>query len=150
MSIDVVLKALSLTQPWAQLVVEGHKWFETRSWGTGYRGRIAIHASKGFPRLAQSFLFDGGLIADTLNRPAEELARGAIIGVATIKDCLPITVALRSGIRPIEQVFGDWGLGRYAWQLEDPIRLQYPIPARGMLGLWTIPPDIRARLEEPR
>lgn len=46
------LKALTLTQPWATLVALGQKRIETRSWSTPYRGLIAIHAAKGFPRWA--------------------------------------------------------------------------------------------------
>ena len=41
------MKAISLLQPWASLVVMGAKTIETRGWGTKYRGPILIHASKG-------------------------------------------------------------------------------------------------------
>lgn len=40
------MQALSLWQPWATLIAIGAKTIETRSWGTRYRGRIAIHAAK--------------------------------------------------------------------------------------------------------
>lgn len=49
------MKALSLTQPWATLVAIGAKHIETRSWSSSFRGRIAIHASKGFPKHARDF-----------------------------------------------------------------------------------------------
>lgn len=41
------MKAISLLQPWASLVVMGVKKIETRSWSTPYRGTILIHASQG-------------------------------------------------------------------------------------------------------
>jgi len=44
------MKVLSVIQPWASLIVLGRKHFETRSFPTHYRGELAIHASKGFPR----------------------------------------------------------------------------------------------------
>lgn len=44
------MKTLSLIQPWASLVILGRKRYETRSWGVSYRGELAIHASKEFPR----------------------------------------------------------------------------------------------------
>ncbi len=47
------MKVLRLTQPWASLVAIGAKKIETRSWGTKYRGPLAIHAAKGFPQDAQ-------------------------------------------------------------------------------------------------
>ena len=42
------MKCLSIHQPWAALVVLGAKRFETRSWQTDHRGRMAIHASRTF------------------------------------------------------------------------------------------------------
>lgn len=40
------MKALSIKQPWAHLIVSGVKDVENRSWKTNYRGRIFVHASK--------------------------------------------------------------------------------------------------------
>lgn len=39
------MKALTIWQPWASLLVSGQKKYETRSWATAYRGPIAIHAA---------------------------------------------------------------------------------------------------------
>lgn len=39
------MKALTIWQPWASLLADGEKRFETRSWATSYRGPIAIHAA---------------------------------------------------------------------------------------------------------
>ncbi len=47
------MKAITLTQPWATLVAIGAKRIETRSWKTDYRGPLAIHAAKGFPKFAR-------------------------------------------------------------------------------------------------
>ena len=52
------MKALSITQPWATLIAIGAKTIETRSWSTLYRGDLAIHAAKGFPRYARETLFE--------------------------------------------------------------------------------------------
>ena len=41
-----VIKAISLWQPWASLIVCGAKEIETRSWSTKVRGTVAIHAAK--------------------------------------------------------------------------------------------------------
>lgn len=40
------MRALTLHQPFAHLVATGAKTVETRSWKTGYRGPLAIHAAK--------------------------------------------------------------------------------------------------------
>ena len=39
------MKALTIWQPWASLLVTGQKKYETRSWATADRGPIAIHAA---------------------------------------------------------------------------------------------------------
>ena len=42
------MKALSIKQPWAWLIVNGYKDIENRTWKTNYRGTFLVHASKGF------------------------------------------------------------------------------------------------------
>jgi len=44
------MKAISIRQPWAWLIVNGYKDIENRSWPTKFRGRVLIHASKGMTR----------------------------------------------------------------------------------------------------
>ncbi len=51
------MRCITLTQPWATLVAIGAKTIETRSWGTKYRGELAVHAAKGFPKEAQHLCF---------------------------------------------------------------------------------------------
>ena len=38
--------ALSIRQPWAELILKGEKTIETRRWNTEFRGEFYIHASK--------------------------------------------------------------------------------------------------------
>ena len=40
------MKALSLKQPFAELIVSGKKNIELRKWNTKFRGEFLIHASK--------------------------------------------------------------------------------------------------------
>jgi hypothetical protein len=40
------MKALTIKQPWATLIMTGAKDVENRLWHTNFRGRIAIHSSK--------------------------------------------------------------------------------------------------------
>ncbi|MCG0445699.1 ASCH domain-containing protein [Pseudomonas aeruginosa] len=44
------MKALSIRQPWAWLVANGHKDIENRDWATSFRGRFLIHAAKSMTR----------------------------------------------------------------------------------------------------
>lgn len=84
------MKALSLIQPWATLIVLGEKRIETRSWPTKHRGHLAIHASKNFPddcrRLCEERPFREALARHGLT--ADTLPLGQVLGFATIDDCV--------------------------------------------------------------
>ena len=47
------MKALTIKQPWATLIIQGDKRFEFRSWQTKYRGELLIHAGKGIDKEAK-------------------------------------------------------------------------------------------------
>lgn len=74
------MRALSLTQPWASLVAMRAKIFETRSWSTGYRGPLAIHAAKGLSSVGGKRGVVAICMTDPFHRPflAESLRRRAV------------------------------------------------------------------------
>ncbi len=39
------MKALSLKQPWEELVIQGRKTIEIRKWNTKFKGKFFVHAS---------------------------------------------------------------------------------------------------------
>lgn len=141
------MKAISLIQPWAQLVVLGTKRAETRSWPTTYRGEIAIHASKGFPgyakTLCKKLAFKRAL--DEYNFVAPTLPLGAIVGTVEITGCYRTEEAGSMGLydHSPEDQFGDYSPGRYFWILENPLLFATPIPCKGALKIWTIPSTYR-------
>lgn len=84
-------KALSVRQPWAWLIVNGHKDIENRMWATRFRGPVLIHAAKGMTRLeysAAALMFDQSGIWQPFPS-ADELQRGGIVGIAEITACVP-------------------------------------------------------------
>jgi hypothetical protein len=90
------VKAISIRQPWAWLIVAGHKDVENRTWRTQYRGPILIHASKGTTKreynAAWTFAFCGHDIpAKAIYElpKFEDLERGGIIGMAELVDVVP-------------------------------------------------------------
>ena len=118
------MKALTIRQPWAELIVRGRKNVENRTWSTNHRGLLVIHAGQGFD--------------DHEPRVRGPLDSGAIIGVVNVVGC-------------IEGSKSRWALpGQWHWLLRDARRLSKPIPYRGKLGLWDVDPDterlIRSRL----
>lgn len=62
------MKALSIRQPWASLVAEGHKTIELRSWEPwkGYRGPLAIHVSKKVDRSMLKYFSEDNHIQEQL------------------------------------------------------------------------------------
>ncbi len=124
------MKALTLTQPWATLVATGMKRVETRSWRTGYRGPIAIHAAKGFPAAARRFA-EG---ESALGRLPLRMALGAVVCIVRLVDCRPTEEVFE--ISALEQLYGDYTPGRWAWFLEELEAFEEPIRVRGALGLW--------------
>jgi hypothetical protein len=125
------LRALSVKQPWASLLVSGRKTWENRSTGLGIKGSrwVFIHASASFDVDADPKLTDGiGL-----------LPTSAIIGV----------VILGEGV-PVEQVTTDreWAEGPVCLPVTYAVALKKPVACAGKLSLWRISPELRARIEE--
>lgn len=136
------MKALSLTQPWATAIALGVKQYETRSWSTSFRGVIAIHASKGFPKWAREF----ASMELTLGRLPARLPLGAIVAVARIVGVFRVE-EVAPQVSAIERLYGDYSAGRYAWQLGDVRALIEPVACVGALSLWTVPTEVESRLE---
>ena len=145
-----------MTQPWATLVAIGANVIETRDWPTKYRGPFAIHAAKGFPRDARALCstqpFRAALAAGGYES-ADDLPLGAIVAVVELKSllvCGPSTLrdirarSRRGELPPHEAAFGDFSNGRYGFVLDNVRRVEPPVPARGMLGFWKLPPDVEA------
>lgn len=141
------MKVISLHQPWATLMAYDLKKIETRSWGTNYRGPIAIHATKKQPYFINNTIRQ---TLDYLNLNMENLPLGAIIAVREEFDCIKIQREIEHVGLPgheldhgkFERYFGDYTIGRFAWFTRDIKKLKKPIPARGYQGLWTIPDEV--------
>lgn len=122
------MKALSLTQPYAEIIRNGTKKIETRSWKTNYRGRIYIHATSGKP------VKDPALM-DLVK--GKDLDYGKIICSANLVDCVEMTPEFIEEVKKNrnEYVSGIYKVGRYGWILED-VQPVEPIQIKGHLGLW--------------
>jgi hypothetical protein len=131
------MKALSLLQPWASLVITGAKQLETRSWSTKHRGHLLIHASTGRAGALLTSEPPFSKYIDNFN----QLPFGAIIGQVTLADVvsveqLQLSDVVINHLTLEERAFGDYTKGRFAWVLEEPIQFTKPIPLTGTLGLW--------------
>ena len=116
------MKALSIRQPWAWLIVAGYKDIENRTWPTAYRGRVLVHA--------------GARLADDYDR-AEEMCRrmgitipanlpmGGFVGAVEIIDCVKASAS-------------PWFFGPYGFILAGAFTLPF-VPYRGEPKIFDVP-----------
>lgn len=137
------MKALTINQPYAHLIMTGEKLVENRTWATKYRGTLLIHAGKTRKWLDhfkewKEYPFLDKRAADLDLPVPEDMTLGAIIAVVTLLDCLH-SDDIAAGrfdniypwIRSHSHVSGPW-----CWVLADARPLSHPIPCRGSQGLW--------------
>ncbi len=119
----MLMKALSVKQPWAWGLVTGLKTIENRTWKTSHRGPLLIHAGKSteLDPLAPPFdlLFPGLDPADLIYQ--------SLIGIVDIIDCVPLADA---PVTPFTQ-------GPYCWICANPRPIR-PIPCAGKQRLFSV------------
>lgn len=143
------MKCISLWNPWAFLMAIDAKRNETRSWGTGYRGPLAIHAAKKWNRelhkICRQEPFMSTLSRERPNRGGafyfDDMLKmilpfGSIVAVVDLYDCQEI----RFHNRPHgnELYFGDYTEGRFMWLTRNVRRLETPIPFTGSQGFFEV------------
>lgn len=122
------MKAITIKEPWASLIINGHKEYEFRSWKTKYRGKILIHAG-----LSQDI--------NNLERFKDynlNYAHGEIIGEATITDCIEVDETFLNNLRkkgPIVYETSRYNQ-KYAFKLENIKKYKKRIPCKGKLSIW--------------
>ena len=151
------LRALTLWQPWATLVVAGVKPFEFRGWPAPkwiWGERIAIHAGarpvrrREIDELIASLRLDGGWGTALIPEPALELLlrlqskpellpRSAVLGTAILGRPVPAAEA-------VVQTYGESfrcdsdriDHSVFGWPLTEIRRFEPPIEAKGAQGFW--------------
>jgi hypothetical protein len=103
------MKAISIKQPWANLIASGAKTIETRTWATTYRGELLIVSSR-TPRI----------------EPA-----GQALAIAELVDCRPMTRADEPS------AMCELYPNAHAWILQR-IRRVCPFPVKGQLGIYDV------------
>ena len=79
------MRALSVRQPWAELILLGHKTIEVRSRRTILRERVYIYA--GLNRIEPQ---EEVRIADQFGIDVDGLPRGVLVGTVQIIGCQPL------------------------------------------------------------
>jgi hypothetical protein len=117
-----MMKALSVKQPFAHKIIFEKKDIENRTWRTKFRGTVAIHASLKLHPYAK--------------KKDKDLVRGAIIGVVDVVDC-------------VEKHKSKWfQKGFIGFVLKNPRPLKKPIPCKGALNFWNVPPEVEREIKK--
>jgi len=112
------LKAISIRQPWAWLIVNGYKDIENRVWSTNVRGRILIHAGQSKSDTtaeAIAYIKRKYHVADL----PDTFETGGIVGIAEITGS-------------VKRHRSKWFQGPYGWTLAHARRLPFK-PVKGQL-----------------
>lgn len=130
MSKNDQLRALSIRRPWANLIIEGYKTVENRTWEppAGTMGtEIVVHAGRTWEPAGAELAADLGLtgFSDPHQCPGGYLGMVRLSGVHLVDDCC-----------------APWGQrdpGTFHWVLAEHRPFPAPVPARGRLGLFWVP-----------
>lgn len=154
------MKALSLLQPWASLIVVGAKKWETRPWKPSTtmlyilrNSGLLIHASAKFDRQNRTLLTYPPFCA-YLDRN-NKLPTGAIIGSVKVGRVIPTDEWMKEfnpDINPdaqTEQAFGNYSSGRWTWEMLEPEVYAEPIPYKGALSIWKYGGPVPKRVDKP-
>ena len=143
-----MVKIISVRQPWAWLIVAGHKDIENRTWRTSYRGPLLIHASQAmeeddFP-MQRQWIKESGIVIP------EDLPRGAIVGAATLTDVHDWASPPYTGSVPGQVKYSPspWFEGPYGFEMADAVEFAESIPCRGQLSIRDISDALAARVSK--
>jgi hypothetical protein len=122
------MKALSIRQPWAWLIVNGYKDVENRTWPTHVRGTVLIHAAKTMTEAdydeALAFIRSKHSISNLADivPKRHELELGGIVGRANIINCS-------------QKYPSPWFTGKYGFVIRDACKLPFH-PLKGSLSFF--------------
>ena len=110
------LKAISIRQPWAWLIVNGYKDIENRTWQTKVHGQVLIHAGQSKADTnaeALAYIKRRYRVADL----PEKFDTGGVVGIAEITGC-------------VKRHRSKWFHGPFGWTLKN----ARPLPFKNAKG----------------
>lgn len=173
---DMPRTALSLRQPWAHAVIHLGRGLENRTWWSAIRGPIWIAASA---QVTWKYYHEAAALIEKVSGvkvpPLDDLPLGAVVGRATIVDCiLPggHSVVNRRQASVARQLYQSYGteltradpdlphpgprhplhphpwhfIDQYGYVLEDVRKLEQPVPVRGHQRWFKLPKDVLDQL----
>ena len=123
------MKCLSVSQPYADLIVQGKKTIELRTWNTKFRGEFLVHAPFKIKKDA----------CKRLGIDETKIRTGVIIGKAEIYD-----VKVYNSVSELKSDYKkhfateEFLRHKYGFLLKKPKELRRPIPYKGSLGFFNV------------
>jgi hypothetical protein len=109
------MRALSVRQPWAELILLGHKTIEVRSRRTNILERVHIYAGRNRIEAEEE-----ARIASQFGIEVDALPRGVLVGTVEIVGCGPLEMSdSRAACFEIDEAAGF-----FAWLLVRPDRAE--------------------------
>ena len=139
------MRALTIKQPWASLIMRCHKDIENRDWPTKVRGVIAVHTSA---KLEKSEIEDAcGLMRGFIPKFSERIFTAEVAARPDLypTGCIIGTVELVGCAQKSES---PWFVGEYGFVLQNPVVFAGPIPCKGKLGFWEVPAELMPTMRE--
>lgn len=133
MSSTIPTLAISIRQPWAELILLGRKTIEVRSWTTPHRGALFLHTGAKPAKDAINLFPELG-----------ELTLGSFIGTMEIVSVEAFTQSSWIRERENHLVPGPMPQAHFGWRLASAKRIE-PIAGQGRLGLFPVPEEVRNR-----
>ena len=120
-------RALTVCQPYAELLARGLKTIENRTWPSPVLGPLWIHAGKSREWLAPEDIAD-----------YPHMVFGALVARVELYACIRVE-QLPDRLKDNPHANGPW-----CWLVRNPYALERPRPVRGAQGIWTLPADLAA------
>lgn len=127
------MKALSIRQPWAWLIVNGFKKPENRTWKRKHPDRCLVHTGKTFDQEGYDWVCENFKGLAVLMPDPDGFERGGIVGVVDIIDC-------------VDHLDDPFFFGPYAYVCDNaqPCKL---VECNGQLGFFDVTDAVEALLE---
>jgi len=123
------MKCLSVSQPFANLIIQGKKTIELRRWNTSFRGEFLIHAPLTIRK-------DD---CKRLKINAKNLVTGAIVGMAELYDVKKYKSSSELRLDSKKHLASKNFLSsRYSFLLKNAKPFRIPIPFKGKLGFFEV------------
>jgi predicted transcriptional regulator len=123
------MKCISVSQPFAELIIHGKKTIELRRWNTSFRGEFLIHSPKKI-RVED---------CKRLKINPKNLVKGAIVGKAEIYDVKKYTSKseiIKDSKKHLASKSSQ--INKYGFLIKNAKSFRMPIPAKGKLGFFDV------------